>query len=221
MSDRLDQDGYAGRQPPQVRPVECLFPGATLVVCGTGPSLTENDCWRALQRHNHFGLAINDAYTLAHLATVLYAADQKWWRWRQQVVDTDLPPHCYTVDYFAPLYRPSVHLLKITGRDGLELAPDGLRSGGHSGYQAINLAAHLTGPGGRILLLGYDMQPSATGEHHFFGSHPDGTHVNYACRLGAFETLVEPLRQQNIEIINCTPNSALHAFPQRPLSTVL
>jgi hypothetical protein len=68
---------------------------------------------------------------------------------------------------------PALQLLQVSGQPGLDLRPGWVRTGGHSGYTAINLAVHLGAT--RIVLLGYDMMASPQGAHHFFGAHPDGS----------------------------------------------
>jgi hypothetical protein len=180
------------------------------VVClGTGPSLTRADV--DYVRGKARVIAINDAYTLAPWADVLYACDSKWWLWHKGAptfagLKFGLQPRA-TV-------WPSVTVLRSAGADGLELDPTGLRTGKNSGYQAINLAVHLGAA--RIVLLGYDMAGD-----HFFGSHPDRTRPPFALSLRLFGTLVAPLRAAGVEIVNCTRRTALTAFPQAPLEEVL
>ena len=133
-----------------------LWPGATIVCLGTGPSLTAADVTRCAGQAKV--TAINDAYRLAPWADVLYACDAKWWRWNKGLpgfaglkfgLDTSIA------------YR-DVTVLQNTGLQVLETTPTGLRTGHTSGYQAINLAVHLGAA--RIVLLGYDFKGD-----HFFG----------------------------------------------------
>jgi hypothetical protein len=111
-----------------------------------------------------------------------------------------------------------VQVLQNTGTDGLELAPTGLRTGINSGYQALNLAVHLGAD--RILLLGYDMGPDGTRDH-WFGEHPDCQPSPYAQMREYFETLVAPLAELGISVINCSRRTALTAFPCVPLEQEL
>lgn len=74
----------------------------------------------------------------------------------------------------------------------------------------------------RIILLGYDMR-LIDGKRHFFGAHPRGLEEPspYDKFIRAFETAVPQLQQLGVEVVNCTPGSALHCFPQRPLAETL
>ena len=110
--------------------------------------------------------------------------------------------------------RREVFALASTGIEGLEDSPNGLRTGANSGYQAINLAVHLGAR--RIILLGYDMKPS-NGRSHWFGEHPDRVDPPYSTMLASFPSLVDPLRKRGVEVINCTPDSALDVFPKMDL----
>jgi len=124
-------------------------------------------------------------------------------------------------------YRSHTRLLEACGnlagtggriRDGLRI-----HGGGNGGYQAVNLALLL---GARqILLLGYDLATSPTGRLHSYPNHggvlanPDSD-----CFLRwrkSFETMVPDLERAAIDIVNCSPASALDCFPKAPLEAVL
>lgn len=206
--------------------VEKIWPGETFVCIGSGPSLTAADV--DFCRGKARVIAINDAYKLAPWADVLYACDNKWWAWADKNYKGNHPTfrdcsahqtgHKYTLKPY-----PKVRLLRGNepGLDyGLSLDPRILRTGFNSGYQAINLAVHLGAA--RIVLLGYDMRVNEKkrSHDHFFGQHPDHTVPPMAACLTAFKTLVKPLSEAGIEIVNCTPGSALQSFPMRPLAEV-
>jgi hypothetical protein len=187
-----------------------LWPGATVVCIGTGPSLTLADVEACRDRARV--IVVNNAYALAPWADVLYAADQKWWSWHKGA--PDFAGLKYTIHPTRTPSWPGLLALRNTGAQGLELQPDGLRTGYNSGYQAINLAVHLGAS--RIVLLGYDMSGD-----HFFGSHPDKTKPPFAQCLQAFTTLPGPLADAGVEVINCSRQTALTCFPRRPLAEVL
>lgn len=195
-----------------------LYPDSTIVCLGSGPSLTQEDVDEVYESGAHM-IAINDAWRLTGTkADVLFAADAQWWQWHQDVPDTDLPWHLWAVDPEARKWRRFVHLVNYNGKDGLETAPHSIRTGGHSGYMAINLAVHLGAS--KIILLGYDLQAHGT-KHHFCGNHPDGRHLNYEVRGAVYATLVEPLASLGIEIINASRASLLTAFPVSSLERAL
>lgn len=185
-----------------------LWPGSTIVCVGTGPSLTQADVDFCRGRARM--IAINNAYTMAPWADVMYAADNKFWGWKHGAPEfTGLK---YTIE--PPCYDYPVHVLKNLGDVGLEGDASGLRTGFCSGYQAINLAFHFGAT--TIVLLGYDMHGT-----HYFGDHPNRTVPPFAACLAAFPTLVEPLRHAGVTVLNCTPGSVIDCFPRAVLQDVL
>lgn len=181
---------------------------------GSGPSLTLADveACRGL-----FVIAINDTVQWAPWANVLLGGDLKWWRWHQGC--RSFAGLKYTAHRAVLSEFPDVQVLQKTGIEGAEFDVGKIRTGWNSGYVAIQVAAQFGATS--ILLLGYDMQPSATGQHHWHGAHPDGSHPQYRRCLAVFDTLADPLRERGIDVVNCSRSTALRTFPCRPLSSVL
>lgn len=194
-------------------PKLCL--GGTVVCLASGPSLTPEDVDYALTRCAG-SIAINTTFKLAPTATALYAADWLWWQWHRGA--PEFKGLKYTLTRQATRW-PGVQLLKKTGKEGLELKPDGLKTGRNSGFQAINLAYHFGAK--RIVLLGYDMQKGPKGESHWHGNHPHHSESPYGIFVRMFDTLVEPLKKVGVEVINCSRVSAVTAFPKADLRDVL
>lgn len=203
-----------------------LWPGSTIVCIATGPSLVEEDvafvCGRARV------IAINDAVRLAPWADILYSSDHRWFRhydgWpsfqgmRYGVVPRRLRTRLGEVARRLNWPR-DIRVLQNTGERGLELNPMALRTGGNSGYAAINLAVHLGGA--RIVLLGYDM--ALREKAHFFGDHPPRireAQPPFPMFRKNFTTIVAPLRELGIDVINCSRETALTCFPRAALKTV-
>lgn len=202
--------------------VERLWPGETVVIMATGPSLAAADVEAC--RGKARAIVVNNAHVLAPWADVLYSSDRYWW------------PHHKGVPSFTGLKYgigssvgksnpfsgyPDIQVLKNTGYTGLELDPRGLRHARNSGYAAVNLAVHFGVS--RILLLGYDMGIRG-GQVHFFGKHvgmnnPDDSH--FASWRKHFATLVEPLRAAGVSVLNCTPGSSLSCFPMADLRSAM
>lgn len=102
------------------------------------------------------------------------------------------------------------------GSKGLGL--DKIHHGSNSGYQAINLA-YLMGAD-CIILLGYDMH--RRNGNHFFGDHPKKfTNGDYSSFVPRFDALAKDLAREGVEVINCTPGSALHQFRMESLDCAL
>lgn len=202
--------------------VRRIFPGETMVILGGGPSLTVEDV--NYVRGKAPVIAIKEAAVCAipgktapaPWAEVLYACDAKFWDWHKGApLFTGLK---YALEP-QPGMWPDVHVLRNTGREGLELDPTGLRTGQNSGMQAVNLAFHLGAA--RIILLGFDMWRNEAGEQNWFGNHPLHQHSPYAIFLHYFGTIVEPLKEAGIEVINCSRQTQLTAFPRASLMEVL
>lgn len=200
---------------------EPIWQGETAVVIATGPSLTAEQVDRVRGRARV--IVVSDAWRLAPWADVLYSCDAKWWHHHRdaqkfaglKVGLTD----CITF--------PAVRLMRHRQRDGFDPDPGYLATGANSGYQAVHLAAHFGAS--RIVLLGFDMRVvplpkgvAAKVKTHFFGDHPPALQRDnpFATWIQRFRTLAAPLRDRGIDVINCTPGSALDAFPAGELDEV-
>lgn len=194
-------------------PVPRLWPGATVVILANGPSLTAGDV--ALCRGRHL-VAVKNAVLMAPETEVLYGCDAKWWRAHPET--EAFAGLKYGLE--RPRGRNDVCVLQNTGEGGLELDPSGLRTFKNSGGQAINLAVHLGAS--KIVLLGFDMQPT-NGKHHWFGWHAYGHEQipAYALFLSCMATMVEPLRQIGVTVINASRQTAMTCFPRLSLEEAL
>lgn len=197
--------------------VERLWPGSTFVCIGGGPSLTVADVEYCCGKDVRV-MAINDAVKIAPAADVLYACDGRWWDYHKGVP-------AFTGLKFGMTVKadkwPCVQRLANTGAQGYESTPGGVRTGGNSGFQAIQLAVHLGAT--RVLLLGYDMQLDKKGRAHWFGEHPReirGT-SDYSTFCNYFKSLVKPLQALGVVVINCSRSSALTAFPRMTIQDAL
>lgn len=193
-----------------------MWPGATIVIIGTGPSLTQEDVSYCHGRAKV--IAIKDAIQMAPCAECLYSCGGDAGRWWQRNGDSlnDYEGLRYTLD---PAAEKWAGVLENTGFIGLETYPNGLRTGHNSGYQAIGLAVHLGAA--KIILVGYDLMPSADGKDHFFGAHWHKATPPFDRFRPLFDTLVEPLKALDIQIINATRRTALTCFPQMSIQEAL
>ena len=189
------------------------WPGESVVCVATGPSLTAEDV--EFCRNRARVIVVNDAWQLAPWADALMASDANWWRHHQGV--PGFPGLKYSLQ---PGAEPWAQVLRHTGTTGIETDPTSLRCGMNSGAAAINLAVHFGAS--RVLLLGYDMGPSAS-KTHFFGDHPKGLRKSspYPAFIEKFEAMVEPLARLGVRIINCSRVTALRCFERQPLEEAL
>ena len=187
-----------------------LWPEETVAVLASGPSMSA-DVARQVFDAMVPAIVINNTFRLAPWAGMLYAADGAWWRANPDALA--FRGLKVTVDDVAGTRK-----LRISGPGGFDPHPGAVRSGGHSGYQAVHIAIH--GGARRILLCGFDMH----------GTHWHGPHVEplrntapgtYGRWVERFAELQEPARERGIEILNCTPGSALKCFPMVDLVDAL
>lgn len=179
------------------------------VAIATGPSLTQEDV-DAVRGLNV--IAVSDAYRMAPWADCLHSSDERWWKANPMAMQF-------------PGLKSALELVKGVTRfhastEILEDRPGYLATGRNSGYQAINLAIHYGAR--RILLLGFDMK-KVNSRTHFFGSHPpslERAHP-YGVWWQHFGKLAAVLEGRGIEVINCTPGSALTCFRKARLADAL
>ena len=167
-------------------------------------------------------IAVNDSHRVAPWADMMYAADHKWWRhhdwcraFRGERWTQDRGPQGWVDD-------ASAQGLEIVAcRHQLELSTDPhyIASGWNSAFQAMNIAV-LQGAT-RVLLLGVDLHDG--GGAHFFGEHPPGLQRKspWATFRKAFTISAPILAGIGVEVINCSPTSALTCFPYMEVGDAL
>lgn len=208
--------------------------GETVVLIGGGPSLAEEQISTA---HNAWAagkarcIVVNDAYLLAPWADVQYAADAHWHRWHTEGIPkpaiglsaadvarrwAEFTGQKCSIENSAPnIADNEVHILRNqtypSHSRGLSLDPRALVTGHNSGFQALNLAV-LAGAK-RIILLGYDGGPSKEGKTHWFGDHPRPTPQAFwpYCHQ-AMSAAESALLDAGVEVLNCSPGSAINSF---------
>lgn len=167
---------------------------------------------------------INDAWHFAPWADVLYAPDAQWWRWQKdrRVRSEDLPAVKFSLQPDARLFYPAVRVLRYSGEIGIEWEPGTIRTGRHSGYAVINLAAQ-TRPK-RVVLLGYDVQSSADGQHHAgpdYPIHSARVATRYESWLPMYDHTVAHLAERGISIVNASRETAITQIPRMSLVDAL
>lgn len=207
----------------QVPAAGVVRPGLTYVILASGPSLTADDSeavrhWRAADASARRVIAINTTYQLAPWADLLYACDLRWWEEHvQQTAALDSERWTQSTE---AARRFGLRLVRGKQGEGLGRG-DIVHLGGNSGYQAIGLA-YLQGAR-RIILLGYDMQPTG-GKSHWHGDHPwkkTGQVPPVRSWIPRFSKLAADLREEGVEVINATRETALQCFPRASLEDVL
>jgi predicted peroxiredoxin len=182
-----------------------MWAGQSCAILASGPSMSQEvaDTVRYTRLRT---ICINTTFKLAPWADMLYAADADWWKHKNNAAAQKfegLKVTAMEVPY------PDVLQLNPTGHDGFDPNPANIRKGHNSGYQAVHIAAHAGCT--RILLCGFDMRGG-----HWHGDHPQGLRNHhqdvFAVWIKAFDKLGDELEQRGIEVVNCTPGSALKRF---------
>jgi hypothetical protein len=200
-----------------ITPITPDWAGETCFILGGGPSLTGFST--EILRGRGRVLAINNSYRLCPWADLLYFSDRCWYGWHHEHLSS-FKGRMVTV---SEVEGDGIKNLTLWPGDGLELRADRLR-GNNGGYHAINLAFHLGVK--RIVLLGYDMRCD-NGKSHFHEGHPDNISLAYRDSLlkeqvmPQFRTLVAPLREAGVEVVNANQGSYLNCWPLVSLESQL
>jgi hypothetical protein len=182
--------------------------GRSAIVVGTGPGAKAV----RLERGSHAWIAVNDSWEIAPWADVLYACDKDWWIRNRGVPDfsgmkvtaSPTASRVYSLNLVRLVARAQV-LLGEPGRIGCGIDS----GGGHSGFQAINLASQFGSR--RIGLVGFDMT-TANGIHW----HRRKMDRTYSERIMRWRTAMDgaaaSIARLGIEVVNLTPGSALRNY---------
>ena len=196
------------------------------VVIGTGPSLTKDQ----IEKVSHLKkFGANRAFEFD--VDVLHGCNWQFWEhyWPQI---KDLRCHKWTTRPELNGKYPGLHYIEERWEDGLSTDPGYICAHHGTGPQCVNLALHY---GCKvILLIGWDMRfPGKvdryhyTGKRRFFGGDAlTEKHWPMTGSNGELSGLIremETIRPEDygIEIINCTPDSAMKCFPMMPLDEAL
>ncbi len=195
--------------------------GATVVVVASGPSAKDVPLWKGRGRAKF--IAVNNSWLLCKWADMLYACDERWWsqypEWSEfRGIKVSQDQHA--ISKYGPRGVKRVHCNKNYDVMLME-KPGYIGWAGNSGFQALNIAAH-TKPS-KIILVGFDMHIKAG--IHWHGIH-QGTCMDpkenniirwRRCTDAAFGVLAAA----EIKAFNCSPDSALTAYPKMTFEAAL
>lgn len=182
--------------------------GQTAAVFASGPSMSAA---LAEQCRELRTIAINNqAIDCAPWADVIYGSDAKWWRHYMPAV-SGLPGRKISVEIGQPIR--GIEYLRPSSRI-FDDRPCYLSTGANSGYAALCLACKLGAK--RVLLYGFDMGPrNGRMRRHDYPAHLN-SRPRFADWIPRFQSLAPQLSRRGVEVINCTPGSALSCFPFQP-----
>lgn len=228
--------------PPDAKPIEPIFDGETAVLIATGPSLTDEQL-NFVRASNAKVFTINNVYQRYPETDVHLSCDFPWWchYFPTDVRLQELKAPRYT---WHPVIAKEYGIDYIKGVDKPGLSTD--RSVIHinhgSGPMAINLAAHYGIS--KLILIGHDMkfapdykphqQDPGSVSRHYFDEYPKHLQHWPSVKVGksapgVLDGLIERYDQMTyqlenvfgMDVVNCTPGSALTTFRKGDLATEL
>lgn len=217
--------------------MRCLktFQGHTIACLATGPSFSPQQA--DVARAKGFTLfGCNNVWKDVPDLALLYACNEGWWNhyWSDELAK--YPAQKWTTNKVAA-QKYGLNWIDEKDAPGLSADPECIHHGHGSGFTMVNLA-FLMGAS-RIVLLGYDLKyaadykgqdrnPGSTPRHYFAGGeYPSalrhwpfwsierGVHVEM---LKIYQSVAD---QGLVEIVNCSPGSALECFPKMRIEDVL
>lgn len=196
----------------------------SIVIIASGPSL-DIDQIELIKKSDLDTMVINDNYKLLPSADYLFAADLKWWYKNYYEVPDTIRLHTlkgHPQHLSKRLNGASQRLIGIDFTPEFGLYDDKIHHGGNSGYMGLQLA-RLLGYN-RIILCGFDCQHTY-GKRHWFGDHDPKFFTKNADDVDRwkenFDKLSTLLYNDDIDVINCSVQTALTCFRQESLVKAL
>lgn len=195
--------------------------GETVVLVGSGPSAIDIPLELGIGRARFVG--INTSWRLCPWADVLYACDYQWWLHYGGCPEFKGPLRVCVSPQI--LNRPEwkVNYLECAKPDDRMLLdrPGIVGWGGNSGFNALNFVAQLKPE--KIILVGYDMCKHWGA--HWHSPHPQGmsnpTFATIKRWLRVTDGAAGVLSTAGITVVNCSPISALSAYPKMSFAEAL
>ena len=201
------------------------YPGETAIVCGTGPSITP-EIIKTVNHSGHRVFGANRAYEIFN-CDVIHGCNYQFWHHYWPQIKGQSFDKWTTRPELEGVY-PSLEYIEERWEDGLSSDPSWISAHHGTGPQLVNIA-YLYGCT-RLLLVGWDMRylgktgPRQYTRRRYLGEDPltinhwpqTGPNGEQTGLIKEMET-IRPA-DYGIEIINCTPDSAMHCFPMGELS---
>lgn len=211
--------------------IPCKWPGQTAIVCGTGPSITQQQI-QLVNAARRAGWAKVFGANRAHEifeCDVMHACNKEFYPlWWNVIKDKPLDKWCT---------RPEmenwdgVNYIEERWVDGLSREAHWISAHHGTGPQLVNIA-YLYGCT-KLLLVGWDMRfygksgPRSFERRRYLGEDPlTENHWPRTGPNGEMEGLIREMEtihpeDYGIQIINCTPESSLKCFPMGDLARAL
>ena len=212
-----------------------MLPAQTAVIVATGPSLT-NEVLKAARRGQELGawavFGMNHVWRDFPTLDVFLACNPEYYETQWDLGLKNIPAEKWTWDV-KTAERYGLRYIAGKWAEGFSKDPSYIHYGHSSGFQLPQIAYHAGFR--RLLLCGYDMRYAKDydGRNHRIGSMPRHYFGEYAdaalnhwpsvkVKSGVHVELIEQfekvkLLNPEVEIINCSPGSAMTFFPMATL----
>ena len=197
--------------------------GQCVAIVASGPSAKRTPVEKLRDRIHV--VAVNDSHQLVPWADVLYACESEWWVVREQTVKNFAGTRLMHNDERRTIQNVSkVTILKRRQMwvDEFQFDKAGvIGSGGNGGFQILNLVAQMGATG--IALVGFDMHPN--GSVHWHGLHSSPLRNPDHSRMLEWRRIMDEqaprLKKYDVDVVNCSKESALTAFPKITIEEML
>jgi hypothetical protein len=227
MPDAAEKKRHRPSQERKIKtiPLPRDWEGDTVVLIASGPSLTKGQVAEAKFSWIDGDVRVmgcNNAYQIAPWLDALYCCDPEYWDFhidaiRKTHIDDLISQDRLSCEKYGLWWTPKT---KDGNLDrGFSGDPTKINTGGSSGFQQLNVAA-LRGAK-KIILIGYDCTDA--GRRHW---HPDhegkmDKRASYAEWLAHYRKAAPTIERMGIEVINCSPGSAIDCFRRDTIGNVL
>lgn len=199
--------------------VPAQWPDETVFIIAGGPSVKTQPIARLKGRKV---IVVNSSYQVFPEADYLYTMDCRWLKYHQEIIRGSFKGKVVTNSQDARrLPWPELLCLRKVPPPGLATDTryvSGLRTSLHG---AINLACHLTGWTGRIVLLGADGGRDKSGTSHHHTPHPWKSKIGcWDEQLLDLKTTIPVTKKHRIEVLNASPNTHWPIWPITDLETI-
>ena len=205
--------------------------GKTVAILASGPSMTRAQC-DLVRGTDWTAVAINETWRLAPWAAVLYGCDWAWWAAKAPTVEefdgmrvVGTVANVKNMKVLPPEMKWQESLLNyipvIAGQSQPLWEGRALGAGSNSAFQVANWVARCGAT--RIFLLGVDCHSP---NNHWHGGHTHPMAQNQkptlmATWLAAWKNAAPQFIERDIEVINCSPGSALKVYPRADLADMV
>lgn len=188
-----------------------------IVIMAPGPSLTAEQV-DMVHGAGLFTIAVGDAGRVMYpQCSVMYHCEKKYW---DHYGGCPYVPGV-KVSLESTDWRDVYQCPASTQLEGVTKEWPYLVIGNNSGYQAINLALHFNPK--TIILIGYDLKKSKSGQYNVIGDHPRAIKrpSGFPLFIERISSLANPLEELGVKVYNCTIDTNLNCFQRKDLADAI